>query len=83
MNQKPRTKDESYILCLYEAARASGDITTRLNRYEIGKRAGLHPRGVNAICKLLLRTNFLKKSGEEDVYLTPHGENLALRLLSE
>lgn len=83
MSHKHRTKDETLILCLYEYAKESGDIHNPVSRYEVGNRAKLHPKGVDAICKLLLQANFIKKSGEVDIYLTKNGEELVLRLLAE
>lgn len=54
-----------------------------LNRYEMGAKANLHPKAVDAICRLLVQANFIRKAGEEDVRLTPHGLQLAERLLGE
>jgi hypothetical protein len=78
-----KTKDENYVLWLYRTARESGDLENSFNRYVIGEKTGLHPRAVNAICKLLIQANFIKKEGEENIRLTPHGINLAVRLLGE
>ena len=78
-----RTKDEQYVLWLYRTAQEAGDIERSFNRYEIGRKAGLHDRAVDAICKLLIQANFIRKAGEEDVRLTPHGEKLAIQLLGE
>lgn len=77
------TIDEKYILCLHEQAEKSGELDTPLNRYEIGRLIGLQERGVNATCKLLIQANFIKKSSEHDIYLTPHGAALAERLKNE
>lgn len=76
------TPDERFILCAYEITKALG-LSTIMNRYEVGKQAGLNPKGVDAICKLLIQANFIRKASEEEIYLTPHGEKLALRLLDE
>ncbi len=78
-----RTKDERYMICAYEEASKKGDFSTILNRYEIGNLIGIHPRGVDTICALLIQANFIKKSGQTDIYLTKNGEDLVLRLLSE
>jgi len=83
MTHKHRTKDEQFILCLYEEAEKTGDIENPVDRYEVGKLAGLHPKAVDAISKLLIQANFIKKAGEVEIYLTPHGEKLVLRLRSE
>lgn len=78
-----KTKDENYVIWLYRTAKDAGDIEMPLNKYDIGVKAGLHPKAVDAITKLLVQANFIKKVGELDVRLTPHGEKLALRLLGE
>jgi Mn-dependent DtxR family transcriptional regulator len=78
-----KTQDERFVIRLYEAASQAGDIQTPMNRYDIGKLCSLHPTAVNTICKLLIQANFIKKVGEVDIKLTPHGEKLAQRLLVE
>lgn len=82
-HRKNHTKDEKFMVCLYEAAQKSGDMETEFNRYDIGTLAGLHPKAVDAICKLLVQANFIKKGTETDIFITPHGEKLARMLLIE
>lgn len=77
------TKDERFVICLYENAQAGGDLEASFDRYAIGMQVSLHERGVDAICKLLVQANFIKKDGEEAIYLTPHGIALAERLVKE
>ena len=83
MTKQSRTADERYVLAAYHAAINTGDAHAILNRYEVGRSAGLQPKGVDSICKLLVQANFIKKEGSEDIYLTKNGEQLALRLLEE
>lgn len=84
MTKKQRTKDEFFIISLYESALKAGNLHTHFNRYEIGKLCGINPKGVEAICKLLVQCNFIKKVDDKTiVYLTKQGEELALRLLHE
>ena len=78
-----KTKDEHFVLELYKAAQAANDLEETFNRYEIGSKASLHPKAVNAICRLLIQANFIRKNGEEGIYLTPHGLKLAKQLLGE
>lgn len=78
-----RTKDENYMLCLYEEAMRLGDLEHPVDRYYVGEVAKLHPKGVDAICKLLVQANFIKKQGELEVYLTPHGIQLVEKLRLE
>lgn len=80
---KSRTQDEKFLIALYVAASDVNDLDARFNRYKIGGSVGLHERGVNAIVKLLLQANFIKKSGEEEIYITEHGANLATQLMQE
>lgn len=82
MTQHNRTKDESYMICLYEEAEKTGDWETVFDRYHIGQLAHLNPKGVDTICKLLLQANFIKKADESQIYLTQNGIRLveSLRL---
>ena len=83
MTNKNRTKDENYIICLYDEAEKSGNLENPIDRYHVATCAHLHPKAGNTICKLLIQANFIKKSGEVDVYLTPHGIQLVERLRNE
>ena len=83
MGSKHRTKDEHFVVCLYEQAEKTGDVENAVDRYAVGDIAHLHPRAVDTICKLLIQANFIKKSGEVDIYLTKHGLDLVRRLLFE
>jgi hypothetical protein len=76
-----RTKDEHFVVELYKAAKAAGNLEETFDRYEIGSKASLHPKAVNAICRLLIQANFIKKNGEDGIYLTPHGLKLAEQLI--
>lgn len=83
MSRHNRTKDENYMLSLYEEAEKSGDLETAVNRYQVGQAAHISDKAVDAICKLLIQANFIKKSGEDEVYLTPHGIKLVEQLRLE
>ena len=76
------TKDEQFILSLYCTVEESSEKSV-FNRYEIGLKAGLQPKAVDAICKLLIRSNFIKKMSEEEIFITARGRELALYLLRE
>lgn len=77
------TKDERFIMCLYENALKGEDKEGVFNKYDIGQQISLQERGVDAISKLLVQANFIKKDGEAGIYLTPHGIALAERLFGE
>jgi len=78
-----KTKDEQFVLWLYRTAKEAGDPELPLNRYDVGAKANLNPKAVDAICRLLVQANFIRKAGEDEVRLTPHGMLLAERLLGE
>lgn len=78
---KARTPDERFILCLFEAGNVIGELDRPFDRYEIGKKAGISAKAVDAICKLLLQSNFIKRTEEKQIYLTKNGEDLALEIL--
>ena len=80
---KARTKDEKFMLAVYEEALKAEDMETPFSRYAIGNKIGLHPKGVDTICTLLLQANFLKKENKEDVYITEQGIQLVTTLLSD
>lgn len=83
MSRKAQTKDEKFLIALYEALLEAGDFDLPRSRYEIGLSVGLQYRAVNAICNQLIKTNFIKKNGEEEIILTENGRALAVRLLEE
>jgi hypothetical protein len=77
-----KTKDEQFIISLHLAEVEIGEDSI-FDRYEIGRRAGLNPKAVDAISKLLIRSNFIKKAGEDGIVMTLRGRELSLRLLEE
>jgi hypothetical protein len=79
-HRSTKTKDERYLATLYEMALESGDMETEFHRYEVGVRATLTDKSCDAICKLLIQANFIKKNGDM-VYITPHGIKLAEQLV--
>lgn len=70
---KARTKDESFMLALYNEADKHNNKKQAFNCYAIGRLVGLQERGVNAICTLLAQANFIKKEAKTEVALTSHG----------
>ena len=78
-----RTKDENFIMSLYEEAEKTGALENPVDRYLAGMAAHISPKGVDTICKLLLQANFIKKENESEVYLTPHGIKLVEKLRLE
>lgn len=80
---RARTKDETFMVRLFEQASAASDMSAVFDRYQIGVLAGLQPKGVDTICTLLCQANFIKKISAAEVSITPHGIKLVERILSE
>ena len=80
MVERARTKDESFMIRLYAEASKQPDIDDPLDRYEIGRLVGLHPKAVDTICNLLAQANFIKKRSETEISITPHGIKLVENL---
>ena len=76
MNQKATTKDELFLLKLYELASKSGDFRLEIDRFFIGRAIGQNDRGANVIARDLAAANFIKKGEGNAVYLTDHGLRL-------
>jgi Mn-dependent DtxR family transcriptional regulator len=83
MTSSGKTKDEKYILAIYKRALLSGDIDAVMDKYEVGKEAGLSERAVDAILTLLMQANFVKKESKTEISLSKQGEELAKRLLEQ
>lgn len=74
------TKDESFMLRLYEEASKQADMEEPLDRYVIGELVGLQQTAVDTICKLLKQANFIKKRGETEISITDNGIRLVQSL---
>ena len=83
MTRQNLTKDERYVLSLFEMAKEMGELTASLDKYAAGDRIGIHQKSVNNICKLLIQANFIKKEGESSVVFTSRGLSLAEKLLDQ
>jgi hypothetical protein len=77
---KQKTKDEKFIMSVYELAVKTADMYAPVNRYFAGEQVGLYPKAIDTICKLLLQANFIKKGTLDDVCLTANGVELVRRL---
>lgn len=73
---KAATKDERFLLKLYDLASAKGDPTEEVDRYEVGQSMGQKQRGVDTLVRTLAQSNFIKKGAGSNIYLT--GGGLAL-----
>lgn len=81
MTKKALTKDEQFMVKLYQEALKLPDKEDPMDRYVIGQFVGLQKKAVDTICVLLGQANFIKKHGPVEVAITPHGINLVLSLL--
>lgn len=81
--KKATTKDELFLLKLYELATKKGDPEQEIDRYEIGKAIGMNNHGIDTIIKHLAQANFIKKCSDQCIYLTPHGIKLVEHLKTE
>lgn len=80
MSQRGHTKDEKFIIALYDEAMKLGDPYSLVDCYFIGKKLGLHAHATEIICRELAHANFIKKEDKNTIYLTPNGERLVQRL---
>lgn len=83
MNKKATTKDELFLLKLYEMAAALGSPEEEIDRYTIGRAIGQNNKGVDTIVKHLAQANFVKKGAHDALYLTLHGIRLVEHLREE
>jgi hypothetical protein len=82
MNRKATTKDELFLLKLYEMATKLGGPEEEVDRYVVGRAIGQNDKGINTIVKHLAQANFVKKGEGEALFLTPHGLKL-VELISQ
>lgn len=73
---KARTKEEKLLIAVYEAALAKGDPDSEIDRYEIGKKLGFHPKGIDTMCNVLAQGNFIKKRGPQMIVISENGKRL-------
>lgn len=82
MKKAGTTKDEQFLVKLYELALKSGDEKAPIDRYVVGRAIGQNDKGINAITTLLAKANFIKKQGDLAFSLTDHGLSLVHDLRS-
>jgi hypothetical protein len=80
MNRRSTTKDELFLLKLYEMASKLGSPEEEVDRFAVGRAIGQNDKGISAIVNLLAQANFVKKGEGEAIYLTPHGLKLVASL---
>jgi hypothetical protein len=83
MNKKATTKDELFLMKLYELAVAQGGPEENIDRYVIGRAIGQNDKGIDTIIRHLAQANFIKKITGNSIHLTPHGIKLVEHLLKD
>ncbi len=83
MNRSATTKDELFLVKLYELSVEKDNMELEVDRYKIGRLIGQNDKGIDTIVKHLCQANFVKKADEKSVYLTPNGIKLVEHLLSK
>lgn len=71
------TKDESFLIKLYEQAKDQGDLGLEINYYSIGEKMVLTEKVIKNIVRDLAQANFIKKVDQDTITLTQNGINLA------
>ena len=77
-----KTAEEKYLIKLYEMANNAGDIYSEVDMFLVGKQVGIKEKTVKILIRNLAQTNFIKKSENDLVYLTPNGLSLIIDLQS-
>ena len=81
MAKKSATREEVFLLKLYNMALALGDVEAEIDRYVIGQAIGQNDRSVDALVRSLAQANFVKKGEEENsLYITANGIALVTEL---
>lgn len=81
MSKKGKTREELFLLKLYEIVVARGDLRQEIDRYAVGQAIGQNDRSVDNIVLLLVKTHFIKKDEGNAVSLTQNGLRLVESLL--
>lgn len=80
---KARTKEEKLLIAFHEEALSLGDPEAEVDRFKVGQKMGLHPKGIEIICRDLAQVNFIKKVGPELLIVTDNGRRLIKEILED
>lgn len=78
---KSITKDELFLVKLFEIAQKMGDAFEEVDRYAVGRAMGQNDRSIDNIVRMLAQTNFIKKGRGNAVYLTDQGDRFVDSLM--
>ncbi len=77
------TKDERFLIEIYKALQAAGNLEGSVNPQKIAKKLGFREVLLREIIKGLAKANFIKSYGPEEITLTEGGRALARSLLGK
>ena len=80
MGRFSNTKDEKFLITIYEIAQCKGNFFSTITNTEICMKLQKEKKTVHNMIKYLLQSNFLKKINKETVKLTENGKQLAQSL---
>lgn len=83
MSQRKKSKEELFLIKLYEFANKAGGPEEEIDRYLVGEALGWHTKSIDHIVQLLSKINFVKKGEDAYIYLTSAGAQLAAGLKKE
>ena len=71
--KKSITRDELYLIKVFNLASKLGDCFEEVDRYAVGQSMGQNNKSVDNIVRMLAQTNFVKKGEGDNIFLTPQG----------
>jgi len=74
------TQDEKFLIKLYDLAKATNDVFSKIDMFAIGKEAHIREKAVKIIIRNLAQANFIKKAENDLIYLTVNGISLVEEL---
>lgn len=77
MGRNSLTKDENFLLKLYEHADGEGDLHLEVDFIDFGRKLSENDRTIKNIVKELAHANFVKKIDNQTIKLTQNGINFA------
>jgi predicted transcriptional regulator len=79
---KGRTKDEKFLICLYKILEKKADFSLEIEIAHILKMVSQKENEGKTIVRDLAQANFIIKSGDKKIKITPRGIEFALNELS-
>lgn len=73
MSQKKQSKEEQFLLRLYEFASKKGGPQTEVDRYEVGEIIGQRTKQADHTVQVLTKNGLIEKTDEKLICLTDFG----------